>query len=446
MADVFIDSNAAGANDGTSWTDAYNAGTQADWSSAATDAATAGDRIIVADVNATVCSSNFSVTVNANHTQDDPLKIIVSDVVGSTTVTPVTDYGTSGNGEIDGNASNDIQFNGFAYIHGLRFVNMDSSIWDGGANSCMTYEKCLWDMNKAASAEELRLSNGGKVTLIDTDINMQTQAHSINMTLDAGSIQMIGGSIATDSNVTNIFEVTSARSGHILGTGIDCTSINASTDMVQTGVVEGFNALFEDCNWPATMPTLYGSTVTNLGTFDYIIASGDQHEISAFYRNGTVLHETTIRRADGADTGSQTYSIKFESTSSTRRSNPLRHLLAIANPGDLDTLTIKAHFAQNSGGALDNDEIWIECLTPTSAGVSSDTDRNLLGGTATTHTDESGSVDWRDGAGALTGYNEQSCSVTVSGATAGELYVYLCVNGDFTTTNNLYVDPKLVIA
>lgn len=442
MTDYYIDSNAAGANNGTSWTDAWNAGTQADWASAIAAATVAGDRIFVAHNNATVCSADLALTVNANHTKDNPLQIIVAN---SSTSAPVSNYGASGNGEIDGNSSWDVTWYGNFYIYGLRIQNHDSGSIDG-AGASPVYERCYYNANKSLTGEVYSYSNGGEVTFIDCDINLANNDHSFTMWNDACGFRMIGGSITTDANVTEIFTVTSTKSGFIELIGVDLTGINAATDLCSGAASEKLIVRADNCNWPATMPALWGGSSSDLTDLSSIIVTGDQNEASGYTRYGTFLQETTIYRSGGATDGTNEYSLKIESNSVASRASPFRHLIAIDNPGDLDTLTIKVHFAQNSGAALTNEDIWIECLTPTSASVSSDTNRTDLSASGSTLTDESGNVDWRNGVSALASYSEQSCSVTVSGATTGLLYVVLCVAADFATTNNLYVDPYPVIA
>lgn len=442
MTDYYIDSTATGANTGLSWTDAWNGGGQADWTSAMSSASVAGDRIFVAHDNATTLTADFSGTVNANHTKDNPLEIIVAN---SATTTPVSDYGASGNGEVDAGGTYHFALVGHVYVYGLRIQNMDGVNLDSSGRSPV-YERCLIGLDKTSSAETYIFNNGGEVTLIDSDISLASQAHRIYFGNDGCAFRMYGGAITSDANVTHIFNIPATKSATVELIGVDMTGINAATDIFQGGAAESFTAVLDNCNWPATIPTLYGSTISNLGDLDYIKVTGDLNEISTQTRYGQILTETTIYRDGGANDGANDYSLKVESNSTASRVCPLRHLLVIDNPGDLDTLTVKVHFAQNSGAAISDNDIWIECHTPTSTSVSSDTDRVAPSVSSTNHTDESGSVDWRNGAGALTGYNEQSCSVTVSGATTGLLYVFLCVAADFTTTNNLYVDPYPVIA
>lgn len=448
MTDVFIDNTAVGSNTGANWANAYNGGGNADWTSAFADAATAGDRIIVASDHLTTLTANFSATVNANHTRGDRLKIIVSSSAGGgTTVSPVSGYGAAGNGEVDCVSLWDWVISGNHVIHGLRLTSPDSMGLCGGLiGKGLTWEKCLILLDRTTQAEGYQMGNGASLDMVDTDLTLSGNNHSIDFVADGAGIRMHGGSIVTDSSIQQIFDISTGKSAVIEMVGVDCTGINSSTDLHSSpGLIERLNSIWKNCLWPATMPPLWGGTAANLSTISQIILSGPQFEVIAQYQAGNLLDETTIRRASGADTGSQTYSVKFESTSSSSRTNPLRHIFAVSNPGDLDTLTVKVHFANNQG-ALTNDQIWIECRAATSTGMENETDRNPLGASATTHTDESGSVDWRNGGSALTSYNEQSCEVTFSATTVGTLWVSICVGADFTTTNNLYIDPKFVIA
>lgn len=447
MTDVFIDATlGGGSNNGTNWANAYNAGTQVDWTNAATDASAAGDRIIVASDQATVCTGNFGVTINANHTDIDPLQIIASASGSGTTVAPVTNFGTAGNGEIDGNATWDIEFAGPFIMYGMRIVNHDHSFIDG-TGSPAVYEKCFYGMNKTTGNENYDFASGPtSVTMIDCTWEMSGGVHRVEVITDGVRWTMIGGKFTTDSAQVDIFRIFGGRSFICNFIGVDCSGVHANTDLFRmlSGKPDLVDAFFYGCKFGSTLPTLWSTTLDDLPLFSKIIISGPGHVVAAQYNNGNCLTETTILRDGGADTGSQAYSVKFESNAKAVRGQPMRHLFRVENPGDLDTLTVKCHFANNKG-ALTDAQIWIETSVTTSAGNITASDRNGLGATATTHTDESSNVDWRNGAGALTSYNEQSCDVTFSATTTGPIWVHLCIAADFST-DNLYVDPKLVIA
>ena len=447
MTDHFLSSTVVGgSNAGTSWTNAWNAGTQVDWTNAAAAITVAGDRLIVSDDNATVLGADTTFTAHANHTEDNPLQVIVASNDGGTAFTPVSDYGASGNGEISGNASWHFKPSGYVYFYGIRLTNFDSTdlVADDGL---VTYERSLLQFNKV-TAESYTFSNpGSSVILIDSDLDYSGASHAIKFNLDACTFRMIGGAITTDASVARLLNVNSGFSGKVLFSGVDMSGLNAATDIFQGSANESFHGRLPNCKFPATLPTIWGSALTNLGTAsDIIVTQEAPYQLFAQYRYGNIREETTIRRSGGADTGAQTYSFKCEATSAAGRTAPLRHLLAIADPGSLASVTVKVHMASNTGVALKNDQVWIDISAPTSAGVFNGTSRNNLGATPAIYTDESGSEDWRNGGGALAGYQEQSMSVTPGLATTGPLYVWLCVAEDFATTNNLYVCPKLDIA
>jgi len=274
MTDYFIDDNASGANDGTSWTDAYDGGANADWTSAATSASTLGDRIIVASDNSTLLGGNLTVTANANHTFADPLQIIVSASGSGTTVAPVSNYGASANGEIDGNGS-DINFSGHVYLQGLRVVNMDSS-FAGTSQQC---QNCFYELSKSGT-DDIGFGDGAEIVFMDSDIDCNTGNNRFAFGGDAGGFKMLGGSVVTDSNTNELFEVFSPRSATIYLEGVDLSGINSGTDLVKIGNIESINARFVNCKLPSAL-SLLGGSITDMSRGSLIIVTGDQGEVYA---------------------------------------------------------------------------------------------------------------------------------------------------------------------
>jgi len=446
MPDQFIDSTlTTGDGLGGDWDNAYKAGTQVDWNSALSGADTVDDIIYVSNDNATILTSDITTVVNSVHTVDRPLRIIVATPTGTTTQTPVTDHGTAGNGEIDGNGLRDPEMPGNVWFWGLRIQNFDGyNIATVGA--VVTFQRCFYGNIKSAGSEFAALQSKGVVNFIDTDLELKNNNNFIRFSGDACSFNMIGGSIKTDVNAEKIIECGGNASGKAMFSGVECSGVNSGTDIAQGGALESLVVEMDNCKF-GTLPALFGSTLTNLTHESRVIVTQTQGLVSAQYRNGNLLQETTINRTGGADfDGSTPYCLKVESTSIATRTSPMRHLLAISNFGDVNGKTIKVHMASNTGTALQSDEIWIEVHVPTSSGVAQFSTVNTLTGTPSTYTDESGSEDWNDGGGDLTGYQEQSMSASPGVATIGLIYIWLYVAKDFTTTNNLFVDPKIDIA
>lgn len=447
MSTVFIDDNlATGSNTGANWENALNTGNNATWTTAIATASNAGDKVVFEDSDLTTLTADFAATVNANHTLSNKLQIIrSSNSGGGTTIIPSGGIGTAGNGEIDCNDAHHFLLSGNYIMSGMRLTSMDSQSLHGGtAGRGVTYENCLI-LSDRSTAETFAMGSGGVLHLVDTTLEMINANHVITFSFDGAGVFMHGGALITDSNVARIFQVGAGKMATIEMDSVDCTGINAATDLHQSsGVIERLISLWRNCEWNAALPPLWGSALSNLSPQSRITISGPQFKFGAQYSNGGVMHETTIIRDGGADTGSQTFSHKVEASSTATRTNPLRYEFAVANPGNLNGKTVKIHFANNKGAAT-NDQVWTEMRVATSSGMITVTDRNLLGASATTHTDESGSVVWKNGAGDLTSHNEQSSSNDFVVATTGALWITLCVADNYLDSDDLYADPEPVI-
>jgi len=443
MSNAFINSTLTdGANDGSTWADAYRNETQLDWTSAATRASDAGDIIYVAHNNNTDMTGNATFVANANHTEENPLKIIVTN---SSTSIPVDNYGTAGNGELDAQTgAYDMVFQGWVSIYGLRYLSPDGHTI---TNHQLTLENSLFLMADTGN-ETYPIPSATHLSFINSDIDFSNANHGFILGGDGSIFSMIGGSITTDSNVTDLFRINSSKSGRISLIGTDLSGVDAATGMLlNPATSEHYFVDIKNCKMPSTMPTLITGTVGNMRLSDGIVMSGNTGELSAQYLQGYLESQTTVNRTDGANhDGSTLYSLKIESASTATRAAPLRHLITRLNYGDLNGTDVTVHFAQNSGTALKPHQIWIEMATQTSTGtyfLSSASKPSITNDAD--YTDETSNVDWNDGAGDLSGYAEQSITVSPAVTTEELIYIWLCVAEDFST-NNLYVDPKPVIA
>ena len=447
MTDYFIDNTATGANDGTSWADAYNTGNNAALSSAMLDCTVAGDRVIISN-NATTITLNADFTTNVSvvtHPETEPLQIIVSSTQSGTGVTPVDNYGPAGEGTIDGTATYLFSPGGNIYWYGVLIVNPDhlSLIFREEA----TFDPCHYLISDTGVAV-LRPSGVATRCLF---LNSRFEFSVGNTVLQAFGgpirIQTIGGSIryvgnsgimTTRNNESVIWDIVAA----------DLTEIVSGAALLETlANGEAARMKVQGCKISATPFRLVHSNPERLTRYDQVSVSAEPHNLRVQYQVGSLISDTGILRDGGATSKTTAYSFKMETTSATSatRGNPLRHRFSVADPGDLNGKTLKVHFA-NDQGALTSDDIWIECYAQSSGTLITETTREVLGNTsATTYTDESGNEDWRDGGSALVGYNEQSMEVTFSSTTQGIVYCILCLAAGFDV-DSLYVDPKLEIA
>ena len=448
MTIYYVDSTAGGTPDGLAWATAYNVGNQTDWTNVFGLAAAAGDIIYVSINNATVCAADTTQTVNANHTPDNPLKIVVGTPNGATGITPTTTIPASGSGEISGNSLRHMIINGNIWAWGLRFVNMDNHTFLS-ADNCWTFQLGYIGLDKTASAELYNIGNHARLIMFNSTLDVSGADHTLALQADGAGIEMYGGAITSDSSAAKIFQVNDVKSFSLLCVGTDMTGINSATDLIQsTGDMEDLDARLIGCKMGATWPTLFGSALSTMDNKSAIIVSEEQGTMSAQYHNGNVLEDGVYRDGGAKYDGTNQYTLKIETEATISRTNPLKHLLAVSNFGDINTTTVKVHFATDMASALQDDEIWIEVTATAATSTSSDSSVAELEGTPANYTDESGSEVWKTAADAdLTGYQEQSMSVSPTVTTTGLVYVVLCVAVDITTGGKvLYVDPKLDIA
>lgn len=444
MATYRVDSTATGADNGTSWTDAFPT-----LQGGLTAASSLGDIVLVDDGHNESPSADTNLAVNAAHTKEQPLQIVVVDKADDT---PVSDYGASGNGEIDVTAGHyHIAFTGGAVkVWGMRFIAEDS-VSAPQFTSHIRFERCYYAL-VPSSSEDLQPDAGIYVEFIDCDIDFGT-TYVVPFTFGSGDdgsqLFISGGSYIGGPTGARLVRADVDSNGKVLIVGCDLTGFNTSGAFVEvSGVLESLTVDFINNILPATEPALFAGAKTNLTPGSYIKMVGDEpYRFSQVLFNGTMVEETTIRRTSGASDGSTAYSLKIESDSSARESSPMRILLACQNYGDLSGKTLKVHFAQDSGAptAIKDIDIWLEVSAAQASAQDWRTTRTLPLATGSDHTDESGSEDWRNGGGALSGYTEQSISASGFGTTQGMVYVWLCVARDFTT-DNLYVCPKIEIA
>lgn len=446
MATKRVWSGATGAANGDSWTDAY-----VTLQAALTALTTLGDIALVHQTHSEAPSADTNLAVNGTHTEVQPLQIIVVDKDNSDL--PVSDYQASGNAEIDVTAGHyHLRFTGGAvHVWGHRFISEDAVSGSHFTSHC-TYERCLWQII-ATSDEDLTIDNGIIVRFKDSDIILSNAATNTTFSHlggdDGGQLLVEGGSIATSNSNARLVEYIGVSNGHDRFEGVDLTGLDTGMTLVSiAGAVESMSCKFINCTLPGTEPALITGSLSNLRAGSEIVMTHDEpYRMQLARHNGTAIEETTIRRSGGASDGSIAYSLKIESDSNARESNPFKILLACQNYGNLSGKTLKIHFAQNSGSptAIKDIDIWLEVSAAQASAQDWRSTRALPLAAGSDHTDESGSEDWRNGGGALSGYTEQSISASGFGTTQGLVYVWLCVARDFTT-DNLYVCPKIEIA
>ena len=151
---------------------------------------------------------------------------------------------------------------------------------------------------------------------------------------------------------------------------------------------------------------------------------------------GTVEHETTETRTDGANDGRIDYSLKFTPSSNCSPANPLYNDVIIGKGAAPGNKTVTVHFKSNTDNAITTEDVWIDILSADESATSS-TKYQLT----STQANYGAGVTCETGDGWGSGYEYKIVKVVTPDVT-GPLYVRIyCGNPSLSA---FYVDPLVV--
>ncbi|MDA1055012.1 MAG: hypothetical protein O3C40_31710 [Planctomycetota bacterium] len=438
--DHYVDSAAAGANDGTSWTDAWVL------LSSSTGAA-AGAEIAVEDGHSE--SAETTVSVNwTNGTLANPVKIICRDKAADTLSTGATIANTTSN--------NSVSLLGKIYVYGLtlnagRYVNLATQT----ADVFQTYELCTFghwstdgsraikiggtDTSDSTSvngdfinctfnpeSNPIRLGARGMYRYHGCTFNLETAAGFIAAEMHGSFHRFEGCNFAGDANPTTFFTFDTGT-----GTYGECHIRNSKL--------------------PGAITTANGASNTNQQLFIENSATGavtDPPLGLNWLENpfGTIKSTLAKYRTGGADDEEQANAYSWEMISSTRCIEGIRCLESPPISRWVDggsAITSKLFFA---GGATLNDDdlavIWKnpdQTASPNATALHEHTSSRITDvgqGTPAAHTTDSAST-W-NGTGVGT---KQEDSITYTPTNAGHTYARVQL---FKPSTTVYVDPQMV--
>jgi len=423
---IYVDSAAGGANDGTSWTDAYTSFASAD------GAAAAGEKILVDDghVESIASATTYNFT---NGTDADPVIVVSVDNADDS-------YSTGANIANATAGGRHVTIQGVVQMFGIT-MSSTSSANDFFSNSLnAVYEDCSFTFGDKL-----------QVTLSDEQNVFR------NCTISVGRCDFIGqksvakfiGCTITTSNASIAFFL--AQDGIELDViGCDLSGLTASKLIDGHEGLTGGRHSFRRCELqgaltidPYTTPE--GNSILVESCTSGAITVPELGITQRELYGGRVKSSTSQYRTDGATDGESVHSWEMTTDASLAQ----EVYVAIESPSIArwvdggSSITVTVFVA--SGGTLNDDDFWIEMLSPNETASPNQTSQanfyssrvaNPQATPAALTTDASSN--W-DGSGVGT---KQEISRTFTPTEAGPVSIRCYLAKPLTT---VYVDPRIEV-
>lgn len=443
MATYYVYSGAAGANNGSSWTDAYTA-----FASAVTAATSDGDVIKVHKTHSESLSASTTYTFG-NHVNVICVDKDASDVAATM---DATNYfiGPYGNYSLTLSGGYKVYFYGMAFKLSAGTQVSQNLTVAYADNAHHVYEDCrLWNLNTGSTAGVYFASSAGSnwyALCLNCDYRFGSA--SGGGFVSYARVELIGGQINSSSSVPTTLIRGGGIGGSISMEGVDLSLV--TTTLVSSMGSSKFDAIFTSCTLGSGVAIMAAQTPANRSSaevFMFNCHSGDTHYAFGHYDAlGSTIIETGIYANDGAspDGGTTRTSWKIVTTSAASFYTPYRSPWFDKYHSGTSAITPYFEILRDgSATAFNDDEVWgefsIQATTGSVLPVFKNDRMTPLGTPAAQTTSSKTASDWT-GENATAWFGKIAAPSATTPAEVGYLRAR-CVVGKASET--VYLDPTI---
>jgi hypothetical protein len=438
MATYFVRSGAGGANDGSSWANAFTS-----LVTAVAAPRTAGDTFYVADDH---LEQTASLTLAPAGTYTSP-QIILCVTNGSTpTAADIVDAygGLTTCAILQSTTTTNLTINGVAHWQGIKFIGGASGASGGqisfGGSGKSTFENCSFQIVPTGTTS-IRPAASTVTRTVWKRCSVKLAANTQSIGSGGGQFDWFGGKLETGSltNSNGLFTTSALRVE-----GVDFTEITLANYELGTGYQLAFDQILRGCalsSNTASVKVYEGAPNGDCSeiTLAHTHNSGNYNHEKWMYV-GKQQIETTIIRTGGSSDGTQGVAWKITTTANCKFHRPFKSLPIVGfHDAEDSAITVTVEGVWTGGVLPKNDEIWMEVqyfgdgTTPLFS-TASDGKATVL----TTSADQTTSSETWGG-----GTTKFKLECTFTPAQKGEFAAHIYVGAASAT---VYIDPMVIVS